>query len=669
MGKVLSWRRASLPSSYTDLWQALAATVIGLLSAAGVLLFKQAIHWIHALFWEEGSVWLTAAAGHWALALIPAAGGLLVGLIRTWWLSEERHHGVASVMEAVALAGGRLRYRETPLKALVAAISLGTGASVGPEDPSVQIGASIGSMFGQRLHMSDQRTRLFVGAGVAAGIATAFNAPIAGVFFAVEIISGEFFTASFGMIVLSAVMAAVLTRAWVGPMPAFPVPMYAYHGPLDLPFYLGLGLMAAPVALLYIRAIYWARDFFHAAAVPKWVAPALIGLLIGVVGLFYPQVLGDSYEAVGDILAGRDLVFWALVVLVSLKIALTALSLGAGFIGGVFAPSLFLGAAMGGAYGMGMAHLFPAVHLEPSAFALVGMAAVLAGTVRAPITAIMLLFEMTDDYHIVLPLMFAVTVSVLVSQYFEPESVYSLGLVRDGLRLQRGRDVDVLESIKVREVMEQLPVTIRADMPLLTVSVLFDQFHTHGLPVVDDDGRLLGIITLQDIHRALGENPENPYRTAGEVCRRHVLVAYPEESIKEALHRMSVHEIGRLPVVDPAQPDRLLGWINRASIIRAYELALARRATLEHRGEQMRLEAITEAPVLEMVVVPDAPAAGKTVAEVNWPEGAVLVRVQRGHQLIIPHGDTRLQAGDRLTFVAEHDAVDALRRLVEHPAT
>jgi len=669
VSKVKQWRDFwTLPSSYSDLMQALGATIIGLLSAAGVLFFKQTIRWIHALLWEDGAGLLVPHTGRWVLLLVPAVGGLVVGLIRTWWLSEERHHGVASVMEAVALAGGRLRYKETPLKVLVSAISLGSGASVGPEDPSVQIGASIGSFFGQKFHMSDQRTRVFVGAGVAAGIATAFNAPIAGVFFAVEIISGDFFISSFGMIVLSAVMAAVLTRALVGPQPAFPIPLYTYHGPMDLPFYLGLGLLAAPVALLYIQAIYWTHDFFHHLKLPKWLSPVLIGLLIGAVGLYYPQILGDSYEAVGDILNGREMVLGALVILVFLKIIFTALSLGAGFIGGVFAPSLFLGAALGGAYGLAMQHLFPTLHLVPSAFALVGMAAVLAGTVHAPVTAIMLLFEMTDDYHIVLPLMFAVTVSILVSQYFQPESVYSLGLVRDGLRLRHGRDIDVLESIKVKEVMEPRPVTIRADMPLLTVSAMFDQFHTHGLPVVDKEGRLIGIITLQDLQRALAEDPENPQRTAGDVCRKRLVVAYPEESIKEALHRMSVHEIGRLPVVDPSHPDHLLGWINRASIIRAYELALARRASLEHRGEQMRLEAITEAPVLEMTVVEGAPVAGKMVAEVPWPEGAVLVRVQRGHQLLIPHGDTLLLPNDRLTFVAEPGAVAPLRSLVENKA-
>ena len=669
VSKIKQWRDFwTLSSSYSDLMQALGATIIGLLSAAGVLFFKQTIRWIHTLLWEDGAGLLVPHTGRWVLLLVPAVGGLVVGLIRTWWLSEERHHGVASVMEAVALAGGRLRYKETPLKVLVSAISLGSGASVGPEDPSVQIGASIGSFFGQKFHMSDQRTRVFVGAGVAAGIATAFNAPIAGVFFAVEIISGDFFISSFGMIVLSAVMAAVLTRALVGPQPAFPIPLYTYHGPMDLPFYLGLGLLAAPIALLYIQAIYWAHDFFHHLKLPKWLSPVLIGLLIGAVGLYYPQILGDSYEAVGDILNGREMVLGALVILVFLKIIFTALSLGAGFIGGVFAPSLFLGAALGGAYGLAMQHLFPTLHLVPSAFALVGMAAVLAGTVHAPVTAIMLLFEMTDDYRIVLPLMFAVTVSILVSQYFQPESVYSLGLVRDGLRLRRGRDIDVLESIKVKEVMEPRPVTIRADMPLLTVSAMFDQFHTHGLPVVDKEGRLIGIITLQDLQRALAEDPENPHRTAGDVCRKRLVVAYPEESIKEALHRMSVHEIGRLPVVDPSHPDHLLGWINRASIIRAYELALARRASLEHRGEQMRLEAITEAPVLEMTVVEDAPVAGKTVAEVPWPEGAVLVRVQRGHQLLIPHGDTLLLPNDRLTFVAEPGAVAPLRSLVENKA-
>ena len=658
---------ASNPA-YSNLLQALAATVIGLFASAGVLFFKQVIRWIYALSFVDLGHYLAPYMGRWGLALIPVLGGVLVGVIRHFWLSEERRHGVSAVMEAVALAGGRIRYQQTPLKALTSAISLGMGASVGPEDPSVQIGASIGSFLGQKAHVSDQRTRVFVGAGVAAGIATAFNAPIAGVFFAVEIVSAEFFANSFGIIVLSAVMAAVLTRAVVGSMPAFIVPPYSYHGPLDLVFYLGLGVVAAPVAVLYIQSIYWVHDFFHKLHWPRWLTPIVIGALIGLVGVYYPQILGDSYEAVGEILTGRNLIVGLLLLLVALKIAFTALSLGAGFIGGVFAPSLFLGAALGGAYGAAMNAIFPSAMLAPSAFALVGMAAVLAGTVRAPVTAIMLLFEMTDDYRIVLPLMFAVTISILISQFLQPESVYTLSLVRDGIHLQRGRDIDVLEAIKVREVMEKLPATVRASLTLRNVAEMFDQFHVHGLPVVDDNGRLVGIITLQDVQRATEEDPSNLDKPVGEFCQRHLIVVYPDDSVKEALFQMSAHGIGRLPVVDPLHPDRLIGWISRASILRAYELGLARRARLRNRGEQVRLEALADAPVLEITVAEGAPAANKKVAEVKWPEGAVLVRVQRGRRLLIPHGDTLLKPGDRLTIVAEADVVDDLRWLLEGSA-
>ncbi len=662
-------RRFVTNPAYTDLLQALGATIIGLASAAGVLFFKQTIRWIYALSFEDLGGYLTSHIGRWGIALVPVLGGVIVGIIRHFWLSEERRHGVSAVMEAVALAGGRIRYQQTPLKALASAISLGMGASVGPEDPSVQIGASVGSFLGQKAHVSDQKTRVFVGAGVAAGIATAFNAPIAGVFFAVEIISGEFFASSFGMMVLSAVMAAVLTRAVVGSMPAFHVPLYAYHGPIELIFYLGLGLVAAPVAVFYIQAIYWAHDFFHELRWPRWLTPVLVGALLGLVGVYFPQILGDSYEAVGDILAGRNLIVSLLLLLVVLKIAFTALSLGAGFIGGVFAPSLFLGAALGGAYGAAMNSIFPGLGLSPSAFALVGMAAVLAGTVRAPVTAIMLLFEMTDDYRIVLPLMFAVTISILISQIFQPESVYTLSLVRDGIRLERGRDVDVLEAIKVREVMEKLPATVSANLSLRTVAAMFDQFHVHGLPVVDDEGRLIGIITLQDVQRAAEKDPANLDKPVGEFCQRHLIVVHPDDSIKEALYQMSAHGIGRLPVVDPVHPDRLIGWINRSSILRAYELGLARRARLRHRGEQVMLEALADAPVLEIVVAEGSPAAGKKVSEVQWPKGAILVRIQRGHKLIIPTGQTVLLPGDRLTVVAEANVVDDLRSLLEVSAT
>ncbi len=650
------------PSEATLFWA--FSLVVGLATGLAVLLFRESIRWVHLDAARGLADWL-ADRHPLAVVLVPALGGLVVGFLKAYLIGPERHHGVAGIMEAAALAGGRLRYARVPVKALGAALSIGFGASVGPEDPSVQIGAGMGSMFGQRLRLSDERVRLLVAAGAAAGIATAFNAPLAGVFFALEIVLlGDVSTASFGVVVLASVVAAVLTQALVGTHPAFPIPLYALNSALELPLYFGLGLAAAVVAVVYIRALYLAQDAFHQLRLPGWLKPALVGLLLGIVGLRFPQVLGEGYETVTDVLHGEGMAFSLLLALLVLKLVMTALSLGSGFVGGVFAPSLFLGAALGGAYGLLVGRLFPGLGLVPSAYALVGMGAVLAGAVRAPITALLLLFELTNDYRILLPPVFAVAVSMYISERLQPESVYTLSLVRKGLRLRRGRDVDILESLTVGEVMQQSPPVLRERDSLLAASEKMAELHSHGLPVVEERGRLVGVLSVQDIERA-AERGLSMDRPVGEVCTREVLVAYPDESVQAALRRMNARDVGRLPVVDRRDPQRLVGLLRRADILRAYDLALLRRQMERYRQEQARLELLTEAEVVELEVAPGSAVEGRAMREVEWPKNALVASILRRGHVVFPHGNTRLLAGDRLTVLVAPDVAEEVRRLVE----
>lgn len=651
-----------------EIIQVLFALLIGAASSLLVLLFKQTVVWIH-----EGLVWmgehLPGLSFSWWMILMPILGGIGAGAMQHFVLRKERHHGVAAIMEAVALAGGRLPYLQAPAKILTAAISLGAGASVGPEDPSVQIGANLGSMAGQLFKMSDQRIRVLVATGAAAGIATAFNAPIAGVFFALELILGEYSANSFGMMLLGSVGAAVVTRSIVGPTPAFPIPAYAYRGPIELPFYLGLGILAAPIALAYIRMLYFAHDWFHRSPLPVWIRPALVGAALGIISLRFPEILGDGYETVGAILRGYGWTPLWLLALVALKLVLTDFSLGAGFVGGVFAPSLFLGAALGSAYGAWISHLFPSIGIQPSAFALVGMAAVLAGAVRAPGTAILLLFEMTDDYRIFLPLMFAVVVSLIISSWLERDSVYTLSLRRAGIRIQRGRDIDVLESIRVREVMTPPPAAILDTTSMQKAADLLSHSHANGVPVINQAGELVGVLSIHDVEAAFRKDPKNYDRPVKDFCSRHVLTAYPDETVQRALRRMAMHDIGRLPVVDRDDPKRIVGWLSRSTVINAYKLALADRMKQRHRAEQVRLGAYSGAEVLELKIRPDSPLVGKKMSEIVWPRDSLVVSIQRGTRLMIPHGDARLQKGDRLAVMVVADSEEAVRRLVDGEET
>ncbi len=657
--------RASLMRSESVLL-ACGGVAVGIAAAGGVLLFKA---WIEAV--QTGTAWIMAhvapAGAWWPTVLMPALGGLVVGAILVRWIGEERHHGVAGVMESIALAGGRLRYRRMPAKVVAAGLSIGSGASVGPEDPSVQVGANIGSFVGQRLHLSDERVRALVAAGAAAGIAAAFNAPIAGVFFALEILLGDLAAGALGTVLLAAVCAAAVTHGLVGEHPAFSVPTYALGSAWELPGYVVLGGVAGLVAGAYVTALYASHDLFGHWRAPRWVKPAVAGLIVGAVALGLPWVLGVGYDGIAAVLGGAGPGIAMLLALCALKLVLTALCIGAGFPGGVFAPSLFLGAMLGGAFGQVLALAVPSLGVQPAAFALVGMGAVLAGAVHAPLTAILLLFELTRDYRIMVPAMLAVATSLVVSKRVRRESVYTLGLARKGIRLERGRDVEVLDALRVRDVMQTaVPTVHERDSARSALEAIHRTRHL-GLAVVDAAGELVGIVAAQDLDRAVQEGIVDT-ASVGDVCTRALLLASPGEPLGEALRRMSVRDVGRLPVVDPAAPRRLVGMLRRSDVVRAYDVALARRAELRHRAQQVRLGSTTDATVDEVEVVAGAPCDGKRVAEVAWPRACVLASVRRAGRVMLPRGDTVLRAGDVVVTVTEGDAREAVRGLCATPA-
>jgi CIC family chloride channel protein len=641
------------------------AIVVGFGSGAGVWLFKRLIDLFDILAFQDIGG-LISPLGHWTVALIPVIGGLAVGLIVHFFVGQERHHGVAGVMEAIALAGGRLRYKRLLPKAIVSALGIGSGASVGPEDPSVQIGANIGSMFGQILHLSDERMRSLAAAGAAAGIAAAFNAPIAGVFFSLEIVLGEISGSALGVIVIASVVSAVFTQAVSGPQPAFQVPAYAFHSVNELPLYIGLGAIAGPISALYIRTLYLAQDFFHDRPVPNWIKPAMAGIAVGITGIFLPQIFGVGYSTIEEILVAASVSAGLMITLLVAKLIMTSISVGGGFMGGVFAPALYLGATLGAAYGAIAARLVPSLQINTPAYAMVGMAAVLAGSVHAPLTAVLLLFEMTNDYRIILPLMFAVVVSLLTSQWMQRDSIYTLGLARKGIRLERGRDVEVMQALRVEEVMQTNVMSLKESDTLKEASDVFIRTRHHGLPVVNDAGELVGILTVSDIDRVHNEGKLD--NTVGEVCTRDMEEAYPDETIGSALRKMSARDLGRLPVVARDNPRQLVGLLRRSDVIRAYDVALTRRAALRHRAHQVRLGSISGevVSVTEMVIQKDAPCVGKRVSDVEWPHDCVLATVRRGRQFLIPHGDTVLKPGDVIVAVAEGNARDEFKRLCQN---
>ncbi|MCB9111080.1 MAG: chloride channel protein [Anaerolineales bacterium] len=639
-----------------------SAVLIGLASGAGIWLFKWLIDFVQGFMFTDlyGSV---SQWGVWLIVLVPILGGLVVGLINQYILGEEKVHGTAGIMESVALAGGRLHYQNTPLKSAAAVVSIGTGASVGPEDPSVQIGASLGSLLGQLLHVSDDRVRTLVAAGAASAIAAAFNAPIAGVFFALEIILGEIGSGSLGIILVAAVTSSVFTQAVSGSSPAFQVPQYAFHSAWELPLYLALGLLAGPISALYVRLLYIIQDFYKRLNSPRWVKTVGAGAVVGITGLFLPQVFGVGYETIGEILNKNDITLWLLLALLLAKLILTPISIGGGFHGGVFAPSLFIGATLGGGFGIIAMYLFPGLNVSPPAFALVGMAAVLAGSVHAPLTAVILLFEMTNDYRIILPLMFAVAVSLLISQRIQKDSVYALGLARHGIRLDRGRDVEVMQAITVGEAMQLDMSTLPESATLNEAAEILMQTRHHGLPVVNEKGLLVGVLTVEDIEHAKGKT------YVGEACTREIETAYPDETLNKVVRRMSRRDVGRLPVVARDNPQKLVGVLRRTDVIRSYDIALTRRTAQRHREQTVHLDALTptRVDVSNVAIEENAPCIGKRMSEIPFPRESVIASVRRGQQVFVPRGNTELRAGDILVVVAVGEALEGVQHLCSRP--
>lgn len=635
------------------------ALIVGIGSGFGAILFRWMIASFQYLAFEGGKQ-LLGFLGRYYITLIPALGGLIVGPLIYCFAREAKGHGVPEVMEAVALRGGRIRPIVAIIKSLASSICIGTGGSLGREGPIAQIGSALGSTVGQLLHLSDERIKNLVACGAAGGIAATFNAPIAGALFASEVILGEFTATYFSSVVISSVTASVISRIFLGNSPAFKVPPYSMVSPWELALYVILGVLASSVAVLFVITLYKAEDIFEAWKFPEYLKPAVGGLLIGLLGLYFPQIFGVGYEAIENALLDQIAIL-LLIALVFVKTLATSLTIGSGGSGGVFAPSLFIGSMLGGVFGKIVHTWLPSITASPGAYALVGMAAVFAGAARAPITSILILFEMTGDYRIILPLMLATVISTVLAERLYQESIYTLKLTRRGIRLQRGRDIDVMQGVLIKEAMTTEPDTVPWDMSLYELGQEFQRTHHHGFPVLDAEGKLHGVVTIQDLERALRRGKEANNFKVGDIATTSLLTAYPDEPLWAALKRLGVTDVGRLPVVDRRDPNKLLGMVRRSDIIRAYNLAIMRRQELQHRIDQLRLGRVTGVEFTEVEVGPDSPAAGKRIKELHVPEDCIIVSVRRNRQILIPHGDTHIETGDKVVVLAASESLPQVR--------
>jgi CIC family chloride channel protein len=558
-----------------------AALVAGLLVGAAAVGFRWAISAIQNLAFTgglagtpaENSGFIRSPWG-WAVILVPAAGGLLVGAVRRAW-PESKQRGVAEVMAAIQARGGHLRARSSWGHAIISAITVGTGGSTGREGPIAYIGAAIGSSVGRRFGLTVRDVKVLVGAGFAAGIGATFNAPVGGVLLALELIVPEFSTHAFIPVVLASVVGVTLAHVALGAHATFAVGPFAMRSPWELLLYALLGVLCGAGGVLFIRAMGASQRWWGKLAAPDWLKPGFGGLAVGLIGLALYGVSGEyhvygtGYGTVSAILTADPLVFTLslLVVLALVKPVATAITIGSGGGGGVFSASLFAGAAYGGVLGLVAQALLPGAHLSAVSYALVGMAAFYAATARATLTAIVILAELVNDYTVLLPAMLCAVVADAVSIALSKESIYTVRLTASGILYDHDKTASPLDVLQVKDVMTEAVDTLQETTTVRAAhDLILDHGHT-GYPIVDADGKLAGIVTRRDLARHLqaGRGDEPLSAVVPGLC----ITAYPDEMLHKARDRIFQQEIGRLVVVDPQDRRHILGILTRSDLLRA----------------------------------------------------------------------------------------------------
>lgn len=555
----------------------LIAIVIGILSGYGAVLFRFVIKGAQYLFYQNSDDILTFAASipPYVMIGMPALGGLIVGILVHFGAREAKGHGVPEVMEAVSLRGGHIRKRVAFVKIMASAICIGSGGSVGREGPIVQIGASIGSSVSQLFKMSSQQRRTMVGCGAAAGIAATFNAPIAGVLFALEVLLGDFGIAAFSPVVLSSVMATTISRHYFGDFPAFVIPSYELVSLWELIIYPFLGILAGLLGILFITVLYKAEDLSDLVKIPDWIKPAIGGLMLGVVLLKWPQVFGVGYGAMNLVLL-NEMTGMLMLTLIFVKMAATSITLGSGGSGGIFAPSLFMGSMVGGFFGWFVNLFFPVITAPPAAYALVGMGAFVAATTHAPITAILIIFEMTGNYKIILPMMITCILSTIVASSLKTGSIYTIKLLRRGVDLSKGLEQNILKNMKVRQIMEKNVVTVPEGMPLVSLISTFKVRNVSYLHMINKENDLTGIISFRDIRPLLEEEEVNYLIIAKDVATTNVVTVGEDDNIQVAMSLMGNRGISQLPVTGGGDGRKLIGTLREKDVIAAYDNAVIR---------------------------------------------------------------------------------------------
>ena len=561
--------------------------LVGILAGLGNAAFRTCMEFYRYLFFSKYAGYLGVYSGGWKRALIfllPVTGALVVGLAVWRFADSIKGYGMPRLLLSVARKGGYIKARVIPLNITIPTLVIGSGGSAGREGPIAALGGALGSVVGQVLHATPQRMRVLVASGAGAAIAAAFDAPIAGMMFALEIVLlGNFDIEHFPPVVISAGTATVVTEAIYGREVTFRLPPFQLKNLwIEIPSYVVLGLVVSILAVLFIRLFHGISEYFEDRVHLHIYLKVLFGAaLVGAMGVFLPQVMGNGYNYVEQVLQGQ--LPWVLVtILVFAKMVATSFTIGSGSPGGLFSPALYIGCMIGASFG-GIVHLlFPTLSAHPGAYASVGMGAFLGAACHAPLTGIFLLFEMTRNYQIMLPAIFATMTGSLVAERLLPYSLDTYGLARKGIFLHHGREREVLETLKVKDALTKDFDAVWEGTSLRGLRVYFGRFSRHtDLFVVDNEGRLVGVIPFSILREALFREDLDDLLVARDLAITDVEPLKEDDSLLEAMKRFGHRGVDHLPVVDREGSRILTGMVTRRGVIEAYNREQVKRSVGE----------------------------------------------------------------------------------------
>lgn len=614
--------------------------VTGIVGGLGAVLFRWMIKAVHQVLIGD-----ILSKGPLPLLMIgPAIGLLIVSLITHYGAKEVKGHGVPQILEALALRGGKIRPRVGIFGIIAPAVTIGSGGSVGREGPIALIGAAFGSTVGQILSLPEKYISLLLAAGSAAGIGATFNAPIAGGFFGLEIVLGSYQIGAIVPVFLAAVTGTTVFDAIMGGKAVLATPPYHVINHFALLFMIGLGLIMAMVGLLYTKGLTASEDFFSRLSLPFWAKALLGGVSVGIMGLFVPQILGVGYATMHLALTNQ-IVWGGLAVLFAFKYLATLITIGAGGSGGVFAPSLFLGGMVGGAFGNLLYHISPSLAPHPSIYAIAGMAALFAASAQAPFVAITILLEITGDYHLTAPVMASAAVSYLTYNFFTRDSMYTVKLRRRGIKILRGDDIRPMAAISVLSAMQPLGDAISPTETIQEAWHKMARLNRGFLPVISRSQGLDGIVTMRDIVASM-QHGDRKNHTVASIIQPLPKPVGDNASLDEAIRYLSIYDVEVLPVQD-AKTHHIVGLITRSGVLKAYNASAVHAVDTSHQVETLKRTS-EDSVFVEMEIPDSSPMMGRPLKDLHLCADALIVSVTRQQGVVIPHGNFALKSGDRL---------------------